>query len=185
MTIKLLFSYQLFVKHVMLEQVELIVFFFLSFKEVSIFIAHCLYPMIRVKNFAICRFMHILNFMRPSWMYRPPRYLLPLNRHLTHVSYPCGQLSFLECIDIYLYLLSVLIASGVIYDLLVEPLLVLLESVGVLSFESHLHLLVRIGYQLRQLPDLFRISHEGLVLVKLIGQGRIKTLEAFFLWQVV
>lgn len=104
-------------------------------------------------------------------MYRPPCHLLTLKRHLTHVSYPCRQFSFLERIDIDLYFFSVLIGSRVIYDLLVEPFLILLECVSVLTFESHLHLLVRVRYQLCELPNLFGVRHKLLILIELIGQG--------------
>lgn len=89
MTVELLLSYKLLVKHIMLQQIELIVLLLFSFKQVFVFFTHAHHPVIWIDNFIISRFMHILNFVRPCWMYWPPRNLLPLNRHLTHVSDPC------------------------------------------------------------------------------------------------
>jgi hypothetical protein len=103
--------------------------------------------------------MHILDFVRPRWMDRPPRDLLPLNRHLTHIPYPCRQFSFFKCIYIDLYFFSVLVGTRVIYNLLIQSFLVFLEGVGVLTFKSHLHLFVSVSDQLCQLSDLLRICH--------------------------
>jgi hypothetical protein len=159
MTVELLLSFKLLVKHIMLQQIELIVLLLFSFKQVFVFFTHSHHPVIWIDNFIISRFVHILNFVRPCWMNRPPRNLLPLNRHLTHISDSCGQFSFFEGVDIDLDFFGVLVGTGVIDDLFVEAFFVFFEGVGVLTFKSHLHLFVCVGDKLSKLSNLLRICH--------------------------
>jgi hypothetical protein len=71
---------------------------------------------------------------------RPAGDTLGLLCCLVKVSDPSWQLSFLQCVCIYVDLLRVLVRACVIYDLFIEPLLILLERVLMLAFEPHLHL---------------------------------------------
>jgi hypothetical protein len=103
--------------------------------------------------------MHILNFVRPLRVDRPSCCLLSLQRSLIHVPDTGWQLSLLKGIISDGYLLSILILSSVINDLFVEPFLILLESVLMLAFKSHLHLFIGICDQMGQFFDVFRVCY--------------------------
>ena len=129
--------------------------------------------------------MHILNLVRSLGVNRPARDTLRLLCSLVQVSYPRWQLSFLQCVSIYVDFLRVLVRARVIYDLLVEPLLILLERVLMLAFEPHLHLPVGLRDQLTQLANVLTMCHHPFVLIELIREGFLKLLEAMLLRSLI
>ena len=118
-------------------------------------------------------------------MNRPTRDTLRLLCSLVQVSDPRWQLSFLQRISIYVDLLRVLVRARVIYDLLVEPLLILLERVLMLAFEAHLHLPIGLRDQLTQLAYVLAMCHHPFVLVQLICQGFLELLQAMLLRSLI
>ena len=118
-------------------------------------------------------------------MNRPTGDTLSLLCCLVKVSDPRWQLSFLQRVCIYVDLFRVLVRACVIYDLLVEPLLILLESVLMLAFEPHLHLPIGLRDQLTQLTYVLTVCNHPLVLIKLIGEGFLKLLQSMLLRSLI
>jgi hypothetical protein len=109
--------------------------------------------------------VHILDLVRPLGVNRPTGDTLGLLCCLVQVSDPRWQLSFLQRVCIYVDLLRVLVRACVIYDLLVEPLLILLERVLMLAFEPHLHLTVGLRDQLAQLTYVLTLCDHPFILI--------------------
>ena len=138
-----------------------------------------------VYEFGIGRLMHVLDLVWSLRVDRPSGQFLTFFRSLIHISNLCWQLSLLEWICVYLDLIIWRVRPRIIYHLLIQSLLVLLKVILVLSLESHLHLFVRLRYQLSQLPQLHRVSHLVLVLSQLPCEGLIEPGKALLLWDVI
>ena len=183
--VKFLFSHQLLMQHVMLKEIELVVLFLLSFEHVPILFTHIYNPVIWIDYLVVSGLMHVLELVRPRRVYRPSRYLLALRSCLTHIPYSRWHLSFLERIVNDFDFFSVLISPRVINNLFVQPFLVLFKLVDMLAFESHLHFLVGVRYQLPQFFDLLGVCHHLLIFLDLVCKSMVKLLEAFLFWSLV
>ena len=125
--------------------------------------------------------MHVFHLVRSLGVNRPASDALSLLCCLVQVSDPRWQLSFLQRVCIYVDLLCVLVRACVIDDLLVEPLLILLDRVLMLSLEPHLHLPVGLRDQLTQLTYVLAMRNHDFVLIKLIGEGFLELLQTMLL----
>ena len=103
--------------------------------------------MIRVNILGSGWLMHVLNPMWPLGMYWPSGSFQAFLRCFSDVSYLAWHLSLFEWVCHNIDLIKFHVWSCIIYHFLVQSFLVSLQCVLMLSFESHLHLLVSVSYQ--------------------------------------